>query len=302
MDRDKQTVHDIRLLQDIAHRGFTELLKEDENSRRYTAHALRNTANVANEGENRVILEDVKKINIAEFASKIENGETDPSVNFWIGFIERVGGPSFWSHQYRKLQNEITEANMGLVWSRAHAAGRSNAGIFDVEDFANEGYLGLRYAVELFLPSMGFKFSTYAISWIKQHICRYIMKNKEAIRRPEAIIRAEMLERRNGDKKKQYGVLSLSDFSEDHDYELGIHNPPERPVENHDEEDRIDTMLMTLSPREAQVIKLRFGLKGGPALRLQDVGEIMGVCRERVRQLEARAIKKLKAMGNPDEA
>jgi RNA polymerase primary sigma factor len=226
-----------------------------------------------------------------------------------------------------QARKRIILANLRLV---VHVArGYRNRGL-PLLDLIEEGNLGLIHAVDRFEPERGWRFSTYAAIWIRQSILRAIAEQSRAVRIPvqmfqqvnrfvraERTLRAALrrdptidevareLEISTARAERLQGLLaglrSLDEGSSMEAFEQltadAAGEPPlsvERLVELQLEHEKIDRLLRTLTQREEQLLRIRYGFYDGVARTLAQTGEHFGLTRERVRQIEARALDKLR--------
>jgi len=227
----------------------------------------------------------------------------------------------------KQSENHLTRANLRLVVSVAKKhIGRG----MSLLDLIQEGNIGLIKAVEKFDYRRGYKFSTYATWWIRQAITRAIADQARTIRVPVHMIETiNKLLRVSRRLAQEYGreptpkeigegmdipqekvreiakiaqlPISLeSPIGEEEDSHLGDfiedHNalPPPDAASRQLLKEQISEVLSTLTPREQRVLQLRFGLEDGRSRTLEEVGREFNVTRERIRQIEAKALRKLR--------
>jgi len=229
----------------------------------------------------------------------------------------------------QRLRQQMIAGNIRLV---AFVANKHKTTALSFDDLVQEGVVGLIKAVERFDPYRGFQFSTYAIPWIKQAISRLIVKQEKIVRLPVALaekasavfeaMRQAYLQTERWPSIEQ--LKTLCDLSENEikairSYYQATHSLDEAadaeedegqalmermkqqqfalPLDeliDHDLTQYIDQVVSTLPDKEASILNMRFGLKNHTEMTLQAIADQLQVSRERVRQIQNEALKKLK--------
>jgi RNA polymerase primary sigma factor len=246
--------------------------------------------------------------------------ETPKQLDKRLRTLDRV------SEQYEEAKRALSSANLRLVVSIAKKYRNRGLSFLDI---IQEGNTGLMRAVDKYEYRRGYKFSTYATWWIRQAITRSIADHARTIRIPVHMIETmsrlrtasknllqglgreptieEIANEANMSVEETRRVLKISkhpisldrpigesedsyfgDFLEDDDVDSPVASATQEMLK-----ERIDVVLKTLSYREREIIKLRYGIGDGYTYTLEEVGRIFKVTRERVRQVEAKAIRKL---------
>ncbi len=238
--------------------------------------------------------------------------------------------PTAASSRADEVREVLLQGNLRLVAHEARV--RAHGGFLSFADLVQTGAIGLMTAMERFDPFRGYQFSTYATYWIRQVIGRDQANLDRSIRLPVHVIeelnsilqrRADLESDLNRDLTNDELALELGLSLDRVEFLLSLANPPEsldllieddvgaleKELMHHQTADNVERMnlssritsdavekvLSLLSPRESQVIRLRFGIGGGSLQTLEQVGQHFGVTRERIRQIEAKALMKLRS-------
>lgn len=256
----------------------------------------------------------------AQVLEQIDNGEREPEPGELARIQEDID-------RGKDAEEVLTVRNLRLVVATAKRY--TNRGL-DFADLVQEGNMGLMKAVVKFDPNRGFRFSTYATWWIKQAISRAIADQARTIRVPVHMV--ETINRLRKAEKKLAQVYNRKPTIEELAKELDLTPEKVQDIQKiaieplslespvGDEEDttyadfvsdgdaldpleytikskykeELDKVLSTLNVREEEVIRLRYGLVDGKQHTLEEVGKVFNVTRERIRQIESKALRKLR--------
>ena len=256
------------------------------------------------------------------------------SIGWYLGTIGRV--PLLTAAEEIELAHHVQAGKRLLELPAGEHTPKQG---LELLDLVQEGAIGLERAVDKFDPAMGYKFSTYAYWWIRQGMTRAIDNSARTIRLPihisEKLSKMRRISRelshRLGRQPNRLELAHAMDIAPRDLEELMAQSAPCASLDAHarGEEDRstlgeliadpasnehldsmdrhiqkehLGTWLSQLNDREQQILKLRFGLEGAEPLTLAEIGRLINVSRERVRQLEAKAIMKLRLMSNYQQA
>lgn len=257
-----------------------------------------------------------------------EQLERSPSDSEWAEAVKSSSLKTFQNrvHIGRRAKEKMVQSNLRLVVSIAKKY--MNRGL-SFQDLIQEGSLGLIRAAEKFDHEKGYKFSTYATWWIRQAITRAIADQSRTIRLPvhlyETISRikktTKLLSQEMGRKPTEEEIATRMEMTieklrfiaksaqlpisletpigKEEDSRLGDFiesdgETPEDQVSKNLLREDLEKVLDSLSPRERDVLRLRYGLDDGRMKTLEEIGQIFNVTRERIRQIEAKALRKLR--------
>lgn len=285
------------------------IYKQEENPSQNTIKAIEEL-----EKNNRIAAKSIKKVEI----------EVGLHRNDLFDYYKKI---SLSQSKDKQAKDNLAKANLRLVVNQAKKY--VNRGLHFL-DLIQEGNIGLMKAVEKFEFERGFKFSTYATWWIRQAITRAIADQSRTIRVPVHMVETlnkinkikrtfiqengrepsyeELSKELNLDEKKIKNIIKISKEpisletpigdSEDASIKDFIENEnedsPSDMVAGNDLKDRIREVLKTLTPREEKVLKMRFGIDVASEHTLEEVGKDFSVTRERIRQIEVKALRKLR--------
>ncbi|ERT06015.1 RNA polymerase sigma factor RpoD [Lyngbya aestuarii BL J] len=257
----------------------------------------------------------------------VEHNHCEPEDREWASAVD-MALPEFRRRLFlgRRAKDKMVQSNLRLVVSIAKKY--MNRGL-SFQDLIQEGSLGLIRAAEKFDHEKGYKFSTYATWWIRQAITRAIADQSRTIRLPvhlyETISRikktTKLLSQEMGRKPTEEEIATRMEMTieklrfiaksaqlpisletpigKEEDSRLGDFiesdgETPEDQVSKNLLREDLESVLDTLSPRERDVLRLRYGLDDGRMKTLEEIGQIFNVTRERIRQIEAKALRKLR--------
>jgi RNA polymerase primary sigma factor len=293
--------------------------RERMRRKRANLRRLRKTVSLAEQLSPRIDL-------VNDWAKQLRAGTATEEARFLAAIRQREA-------RYQKARHELTEANLRLVVSIAKRyRGRGLPFI----DLIQEGNSGLMRAVDKFDHRLGFKFGTYATWWIRQGITRALSDLSRTVRVPCHLIGLiGAIDRVRGELTLTLGhepsiedIASVLGISPEEACTLRVvgrqpmslqerlgdgddatfeeflgdagSDGSDEAVDQHLLKERVSEVLRCLAPRDREVIELRFGLKDGQARSLDEVAKTFGITRERIRQIEARGLSRLRQTGRSE--